>query len=294
MIDRRERHERAVDRRGHNKKVAGYYSDTLMDYLLVWTNRQLSALHFGYKDKPNLSHNESLSYANEVLANAVEIKQGERVLDAGCGLGGSSFWLASNRAVATTGVALGYDQILQARKGAIERNLSHKCVFLVADFERLPFSEASFDVVWAQESLCHALNKSAFFEEAYRILKPDGRLILSDFFLRSNTMSFQNKVLMEDWLAGWEVPSLWTAANHYNSAKSFGFRNIGIKDVTSNTFSSHLRLYNFALLTMPIASILKESKLINSAQVGNIIAAARQFETLKKDCWFYAIMSAHK
>ena len=98
----------------HNKDVSDYYSQTWMDYLLAWINLENLALHFGYQDETSLSHSRSLSHANMVLADRIGIRPGERVLDSGCGLGGSSFWLATNRGATTTGIALGLDQIVWA------------------------------------------------------------------------------------------------------------------------------------------------------------------------------------
>jgi tocopherol O-methyltransferase len=285
---------REASKSRHNDEVADYYRDTWIDYFLVWMNGDNLALHFGYQDGTSASHSASLFHANKALADAIALKPGERVLDAGCGLGGSSFWLASHRGAVTTGIALGLDQVRSARREAHRRRLSGLTSFLVADFHRLPFADEVFDVVWAQESLCHSAAKSAFFEEAYRVLRCGGRIVISDFFLRSQAISPAHQAILEEWLGGWKIPFLWTAAQHSNAAKTAGFSSLLIKDVTRCTSHSHRRLYNMATLALPAAVVLKRIGIRNGLQHGNVISALRQYQALRSDCWFYAILSAHK
>jgi tocopherol O-methyltransferase len=104
-----------------------------------------------------------------------------------------------------------------ARREAKRRGCSAKAHFLVADAE-------SFDVVWAQESLCHANEKAAFFNEAARVLAPGGRVVVSDFMLRRASVSPEDRLLLEEWLDGWALPELWTAVQHANAARTAGLR----------------------------------------------------------------------
>lgn len=277
-----------------DQEISEYYRQTWIDFVLVWSNPTNLALHFGYYDGRTSSHAESLSYANEVLANVIELAQGEHVLDAGCGVGGSSFWLAEHRGATTTGIALGPEQIALAVGEARRRCLSDKCTFLTANFEQLPFPAKSFDVVWAQESLCHSADKAAFFKEAYRVLRPGGRIIIADFFLRSLAIDACKQSITREWLEGWRIPMLWTAAQHINAASTAQFSNVSVSDVTAHTVRSHLRLYQLAVLAMPLAVFLKRTQVRSHVQNGNVIAALRQYQALKGDCWFYGILTAYK
>ncbi len=278
----------------HNLEVRDYYTNTWLDYFLVWTNGDNLALHFGYQDGSPLSHSASLFNANKALADAIALIPGERVLDAGCGLGGSSFWLAERRGAVTTGIALGIDQVFSAKREAKRRGLSKLTSFAVADFQHLPFANAAFDVVWTQESLCHAPDKAAFFEEAYRVLRRGGRIVIADFFLRSRTMSSASHAVLQGWLEGWKIPHLWTPAEHSNAAKSSGFSNVLVRDVTRCTSRSHRRLQNLATLALPLAVLLERVGIRNGVQHGNVIASLQQYQALRSDTWFYAILSAQK
>jgi tocopherol O-methyltransferase len=277
-----------------NENIRSYYSDTSSDYWLAWLDGQNLSMHFGYEDDRTTDHSGSLTRAIEVLADIAEVGPGDRVLDAGCGIGGSSLWLATARESEVVGIALGADQVDLARCEAKRRGRTIKAQFAVADFRALPFSDCSFDVVWAQESLCHADDKARFFEEAARVLVSTGRIVVSDFMLRRPLANGENKRLLQEWFDGWALPGLWTAAQHANAARAAGLRDVCIRDVTRHTLPSHRRLYRRVRWITPVAKLLQITGLRNSVQDGNIIASLRQYETLRRDWWFYGILAARK
>jgi len=277
-----------------NNDIQAYYTGTSFDYWAAWLNARNLAMHFGYQDDDTVSHSESLTNANEVLAHIAEVGPGDRVLDAGCGLGGSSLWLATKKKARVTGIALGVDQIGAAIRAARQRSLVSKLQFLVADFTKLPFPEKSFDVIWAQESLCHAADKFAFFAEAERVLMPNGRIVIADFVLKRASFSAVNERMLGEWFQGWKMPWLWTAAQLANAASSAGLRDIAINDITRHTRPSHRRLYQRARMASPLAALLRSLGARSHIQHGNFIAALRQYQTLRNDCWVYAILSARK
>src|SRR5262249_17410792 len=147
--------------------------------------------------------------SNRVLADLANINPGSRVLDAGCGLGGTSLWLAAKRTAQVVGIAIGEDQIRFASEEAKRRSLGGSVRFLVADFNAMPFPEHSFDVVWAQESLCHSKDKALFFREAARVLTPDGCIILADGMLKRTNITDAERNLLLQWFDGWKLSSLW-------------------------------------------------------------------------------------
>jgi tocopherol O-methyltransferase len=275
-------------------QIRSYYSETAFDYRALWFDRTNLAMHFGYHSSPDMPHSEALTNSNKVLADLADIKPGERVLDAGCGLGGSSLWLASNRTARVVGIALGEDQVRDAAREAKRMSLSGSARFLTADFTELPFPKNSFDVVWAQESLCHAHNKDQFFREAFRVLRRKGRVIIADGFLKRATVSAKERALLRQWYDGWRLAGLWTAAQHANAATAAGFSRLSITDVTENMRASQRLLSERAKRALPVAKLLSVIGVRSAAQDGNVVGALRQYEALKKECWFYGIMLAHK
>ncbi|MEN0006548.1 MAG: methyltransferase domain-containing protein, partial [Bacteroidota bacterium] len=166
------------------QSIIDYYDQTQFDYSVAWTGKVDKAVHFGFYDATARTHREALLNTNRVLAKWAALEGGQRVLDAGCGQGGSCFWMHQQLDVETVGIAPVASQIAVCRANAAELGLASKATFEVADFCQMPFADASFDVVWACESVCHAQKKRAFYQEAYRVLKPGGRLVLAEY-LRS-------------------------------------------------------------------------------------------------------------
>jgi SAM-dependent methyltransferase len=101
---------------------------------------------------------------------------GKRLLDLGCGIGIYSLEL-SHRRVRTIGIDVNHERVRAADRMARDMGLS--CRFLVADAERLPLRESSFDSVLCSEVLEHVQNDSSALKEMSRVLKPFGTLHLS-------------------------------------------------------------------------------------------------------------------
>ena len=147
------------------KKVIQYYEATTFDYGL-WTTKESQAIHLGMYDENAEWHPEALLNTNRVLADLIGIAKGEKVLDAGCGWGGSCFWLAENRNAQVTGLNLvpkHHKRCLKNAKKRKKKGKSHP-YFVIGDYTKTPFKSESFDVVWALETVCHAYDKKAFFK----------------------------------------------------------------------------------------------------------------------------------
>ncbi len=98
------------------------------------------------------------------------------VLDAGCGVGGSARLLADRFGAAVRGVTLSPVQRRLAERLSQGRS---DVSFEVADASDTGYPEASFDLVWALESLEHMPDKRAFFSECARLLRPGGLSIVA-------------------------------------------------------------------------------------------------------------------
>ena len=100
---------------------------------------------------------------------------GRRVLDAGCGLGGTSIWLAQEYGVHAVGLTNCEPHVALAAEQAEKRGVGHLVEFLYGDFMEMPFPDTSFDFVLNHETYCYATDKPAYLREVYRVLKPGGR-----------------------------------------------------------------------------------------------------------------------
>jgi len=276
------------------KAIVGYYDETWIDYRLLWLNRDNLAVHFGYTDDGTRGHTDALKNLNRVLADRIAIQPGERVLDAGCGVGGSGLWLAQERTVEVVGITPVASQVALARGYAAQRGLSDRVRFEQADYAATPFPDASFDVVWAVESLCHAPSKAAFYQEATRLLRPAGRVILAEYVRADRPVDPTGEKLLHEWLNGWAIPDIDTPDEHLAHLAEAGFTDARLDDVTVHTRPSLRRLYRMAYWTYPLAVLGRVTGIRSAVQHANVIASIRQYQALQRGAWFYSILSATK
>ncbi len=274
--------------------VARYYHETRWQYYGLWSKQDSLALHYGYWDEGVNNHVQALRRLNEVLANQARINASDKVLDAGCGWGGSSIWLAAQRGAQCHGISIETDQIEVARQMAHKKQVTSRTQFSLRNFTKTGFSDNSFDVVWAVESVCHAQDKRDFTCEAMRLLKPGGRLILSDFFRTRREQSAADEAHLRSWFEKWVVPDLDTF-DEFSVALSYaGFAHIEITDATDNIRPSASRLYHTGRWTAPIARVFRWLRIHSEMQDANWRSSLAQQTTLQEGLWRYGIVLARK
>lgn len=273
-------------------RVVSYYRHTWIDYRLVWLTGRNLAMHFGYDDEGRRNHHEAVENGNRVCADIAGIRPGDRVLDAGCGVGGSSFWLAAARGAEVVGITVVQSQVERARRVAAERGVTDRVRFEVADYLATPFPDRTFDVAWAMESLCHAADKAAFYREMARLLKPGGRLVVAEYMRVSRHLPAPIERDISRWCDGWAMPDLDTAEEHRAGALAAGFANPTVHDGTPYTRASLRRLYRRTHLGIPIDLVLYALGLRSPTQHRNVIASRVQYPLLLQGHWFYGILSA--
>jgi sarcosine/dimethylglycine N-methyltransferase len=114
------------------------------------------------------------------LAQRASLKPGLRVLDVGCGLGGSVRYLAAEHRCRVVGVDLTKEYVEVARALAELVGLQDSVEFRQASALGLPFDDGAFDVVWTEHVQANVADKPAFYAEIARVLAPRGRLVFHD------------------------------------------------------------------------------------------------------------------
>lgn len=275
------------DRRPSNP-VAEYYRATRTAYRVAWSGLHL---HYGFDrlDGARHSHRGQLDAMVEALAEMGGIAASERVLDAGCGVGGSSIWLSERRGAQVIGLTIVPHQVAQAHTSARRRlgpGYARRVDFVQGDYTCTPFSDAYFDVVWALESACHAQSKAAFLREAYRVLRPGGRLVLGDGFRARRPLVDEQLFLRV--MAGWQVPDLLTSEEFMDAARDAGFAEIAGCDVTSHVLFSARRMAR-------VAAALGWVSVFGSAENRvNAWSARHQAELFGRGMARYVLWRAHK
>jgi tocopherol O-methyltransferase len=259
-------------------------------------------MHFGYYDESVKSHEAALLRMNEVLADIASIVDGERVLDAGCGYGGSSIWLAKNRNCRVTGISLVAEQVNAAIRFAEEHGVADSVEFFQMDYNATALPDASFDVIWSLESLVHSDEKQAYFREANRLLRPGGRLLIADYTAReSPPLSAAEKAILANAEDGWAMAELVPSSEYIAGLRSNGFKTVEVCDFTDKMRPSITRLGKLRLPVWPTANIVVALAkaacrvgLYDKTRLRGIEGGAYLVRALRAGLWTYTVLRAEK
>ncbi|MFB0523560.1 MAG: arsenite methyltransferase [Candidatus Bathyarchaeia archaeon] len=186
------------------------------------------ALNMGYLDEDlkNIpeSSNMGLGCGNPVAL--ASMKEGEIVLDLGSG-GGIDAFLAAKR-VGPKGKVIGVDMAEEMVKKASETAVKYgyeNVEFRLGDIEGLPIEDSSVDVVISNCVINLAPDKEKVFREAYRVLKPGGRIMISDIVIEGE-LSEEVRESLEAW-AGCVAGAL-EKGQYLTLIERAGFENVTI------------------------------------------------------------------
>jgi len=278
----------------YKKSIISYYDATRLDYRILWFGRRNRSVHFGYYDSEVKTHHDALLNLNKIMALRGGVKDGDIILDAGCGQGGSAVWLAENYNVTVTGITLVPHQVKKAAKNAAKNKVSRKVSFSEQDYTSTHFENESFTLIWACESMCHAQEKINFYKEAFRLLKPGGRLICADYFRANRPLEENGEKLLHEWLNGWSIQDIDTISEHERNTRECGFKDFHFEDITNFTRPSLRHLHSMSSKLWRFGQFLKGIGLRNKINHGNHFASIKQFEALENGLWRYGLLSVRK
>ncbi len=132
------------------------------------------------------------------IAAMAKLKATDKVLDVGCGLGGSARHLAEKYNCHVTGIDLTAEYITVGKQLTDKVGLNDKVTLLEGSALNLPFADNSFDVVWTEHAQMNIADKELFYGEISRVLKPGGRLVFHDIFRGSGDAPFYPAPWAED------------------------------------------------------------------------------------------------
>ncbi|XP_022139528.1 24-methylenesterol C-methyltransferase 2, partial [Momordica charantia] len=113
------------------------------------------SFHFA-RPIPGKSYKESTRAHEEMVADLVAAKPGDRILDVGCGVGGPMRTIAAHSGANVVGITINDYQVERARLHNKKAGLDSVCEVVCGNFLQMPFSEESFDGAYAIEATCHA------------------------------------------------------------------------------------------------------------------------------------------
>ncbi len=214
-------------------------------------------MHFGFWDKQTPNRQAAILNENQAIVTKGKIKNGQRILDAGCGVGGTAIYIAETTGAQVVGITLDPHQVKLATKYASQKGVSHLTSFIVQDFHHTNLAPGSFDVVYAIESSCYASPRSVFLKEAYKLLKPGGRLVIADGYQGRAAKNKKERELLSQFKSAFVLPKLVMGVEMSQLIAEAGFKNVQGASVREEVGPSVRHFYNLSKLAWPLAQVAK-------------------------------------
>ena len=198
-------------------------------YLKIWGEH----IHHGLWLKGNETKEDAQENLVRELIKIGQIPKRAKILDVGCGLGGSSMYLANHLGAEVVGITLSRVQVDMASKKVTEGGVKN-VEFFVMDAENMKFPSGTlFDVIWAIESISHFPHKEEFFRDAVALLKPGGKFILADWFQSEGIKHEEREKFIEPIERGMLTPRIEAMSDYERLLKTQGIEIIISQDVSN-------------------------------------------------------------
>ncbi|XP_047328892.1 24-methylenesterol C-methyltransferase 2-like [Impatiens glandulifera] len=197
------------------------------------------------------SHREATRIHEEMAADLINAKPGNKILDAGCGVGGPMRAIAAHSGANIVGITINEYQVGRAKDHNKKAGLDSLCEVVRGNFLEMPFDDNSFDGAYSIEATCHAPNLNEVYSEIYRVLKP-GSLYVSYEWITTELYNGedQNHVkIIQEIERGDALPGLRSYDEIAATAKKVGFEVVKEKDLAkppSNPWWTRLKMGKFA------------------------------------------------
>jgi len=211
------------------KKRYGRAASEEESFLPEGTDPVQRAMAIGYSERELKNVPESALTAGLGCGNPMalaDLKGGETVLDLGSGAGLDVF-VASPR-VGPKGKVIGVDmtpEMVEKARAVAAKARFRNVEFKLGEIENLPLADGSVDVIVSNCVISQCPDKTAAFTEAFRVLRPTGRLLISDLVTAGRIPRFAgpHAEVWADWLAG--APR---KREYLDAMKRAGFRHVTI------------------------------------------------------------------
>ncbi|KXK11056.1 MAG: type 11 methyltransferase [Chloroflexi bacterium OLB14] len=137
------------------------------------------------------------------------------------------------------GLTLSPVQAKLAKDSARELNLQNQILFSEGDFTSVPLASESLDAIYSVEAVCHAVEPEKYFQEASRLLKKGGRLILVDDYVANRDFTKHESKWLNAYIDGWYVSGVRTIQQTLELTKKYNLNLIKNEELTP-----YLRLRN--------------------------------------------------
>uniref|UniRef100_A0A5B7B5L8 Methyltransferase type 11 domain-containing protein n=1 Tax=Davidia involucrata TaxID=16924 RepID=A0A5B7B5L8_DAVIN len=282
------------------KGIAEFYDASSGLWEDIWGDH----MHHGFYD-PNATVSVSdhrsaqIRMIEEALQFAAvpedQMKRPKSVVDVGCGIGGSSRYLARKYGAQCQGITLSPVQAQRAQALAAAQGLADKVSFQVADALNQPFSDAQFDLVWSMESGEHMPDKAMFVGELARVAAPGATIIIVTWCHRDLSPSEESLrpeeiVLLNKICGAFYLPAWCSTADYVNLLQSLSLQDIKAADWSEYVAPFWPAVISSALTWKGFISLMGSGwKTIKGA-----LAMPLMIEGYKKDLIKFAIITCRK
>jgi len=166
--------------------------------------------------------------ATDALAQSLDLQKGMVVCDLCSALGAPARQIVKKYGVTVKGVDMTKTMIEKARARTKEAGLADKIEFHEGNVMDLPYEDESFDIVWAQEAWCYVTDKDKLIKEAYRVLKPGGKIGFTDWIITGEITEAELSPLYDTM----SFPYMETFQGYQKLLKNNGFKILDAQDQT--------------------------------------------------------------
>ncbi len=188
-------------------------------------------IHDGYYITGKESKEEAQENLVKLLAEKANIQRGARILDVGCGIGGSSIWLAKKLGAVTTGITISPVQVKIAAQLAKKEQVNSS--FLLMNAEEMQFT-GLFDVIWVVAVMTHLVNQERFLESARRYLNHEGKLVIFDWMPDESVTEPKDDRYIRPVAKGMLLSSLYPLNKYIEWLNKYNYQINYAEDITGN------------------------------------------------------------
>jgi tocopherol O-methyltransferase len=171
-------------------RIVQHYDELSPFYRDIWGVH----IHHGYWRNGTETKEEAQEQLIRELIARAKLKRSHRILDVGCGMGGSAIFLSKLLGAHVTGITISPVQVEIGNALARQHGADVRLVHM--DAEALDI-EDRFDVVWSVEAISHLSNKRDCLHSVARVLDRGGQLVIADWFKSPTTTAAQERQFLE-------------------------------------------------------------------------------------------------